>query len=155
MDADGNSEAQIAWGGEFWLANAQNVLVELDEVVEINPPEDAADDVTVTHMKSPGKRVERKPGMIDPGTGTAVLNYIPGSPTDILVRGAMHKVRAFKQVIPDEDGAGKVQIEGFLYIKSRSRPMKVGELMQTTLNLQFTGNSVEAAVQAPAGGGGA
>ncbi|MGO1303516.1 MAG: hypothetical protein ACTMKV_01900, partial [Sphingomonas parapaucimobilis] len=86
---------------------------------------------------------------------TAVLNYIPGSPTDILVREALHKLRAFKQVIPDEDGAGKVKIEGFLYLKSRSRPMKVGELMQTTLNIQFTGNSVESAVAAPAGGGGA
>jgi hypothetical protein len=65
----------------------------------------------------------------------------------------MHKVRAFRQVIPDEDGKGKIQIDGFLYIKSRSRPMKVGELMQTTLNLQFTGASEEKAYAAPAGGG--
>lgn len=152
MDANGNSEAQIAWGGEFWLADKTGKLVMLDEVVEINPPEDTADDVTVTHMKSPLRRVERKPGLIDPGTGTLMLNYIPGSVTDLLVGEAMHKQRAFRQVIPDADGKGKIQIDGFLYIKSRSRPMKVGELMQTTLNLQFTGANDEKAYVAPAGG---
>lgn len=155
MDANGNSEAQIAWGGEFWLADKAGKLVMLDEVVEINPPEDTADDVTVTHMKSPLRRVERKPGLIDPGTGTLMLNYIPGSVTDLLVGEAMHKQRAFRQVIPDADGKGKIQIDGFLYIKSRSRPMKVGELMQTTLNLQFTGANTEKAYVAPAAGGGA
>ncbi|WP_374295169.1 phage tail tube protein [Sphingomonas sp.] len=152
MDADGNSEAQIAYGGEFHLADETGKLIELDEVTEINPPEDAAEAVTVTHMKSPKKRIERKPGMIDPGTGTIVLNYIPGSPTDKVVAGAMHKVRAFRQVIPDEDGEGKLQIDGFLYIASRSRPMQVGQLMQTTLNVQFTGANDEKAYVQPAGG---
>ena len=154
MDDNGNSEAQIAWGGEFHLANAQGELIELDEVTEINPPEEAAEDVVVTHMKSPKKRIERKPGMIDPGSSTVVLNYIPNSDTDKVVAGAVHKVRAFRQIIPDEAGVPAIQIDGFLYIKSRSRPMQVGQLMQTTLNVQFTGAADEGVPDAPGAGGG-
>ena len=145
MDAKGNSEAQIAWNGEFWLADDKAKLILLDEVTEINPPEEAAEDVVVTHMKSPKKRIERKPGMIDPGSSTVVLNYIPNSTTDKTVAGAMHQVRAFRQIVPDGDGKPVIQIDGFLYIKSRSRPMQVGQLMQTTLNVQFTGAPTEVA----------
>lgn len=153
MDADGNSEAQIAYGSEFWLADGTGQLIELDEVTEVNPPEDAAEDVVVTHMKSPKKRIERKPGMIDPGATTVTLNYVPNSETDKTVAGALHKVRAFRQIIPDEDGVPLIQIDGFLYIKSRSRPMQVGQLMQTTLNVQFTGATEEGEPTVPAGGG--
>jgi len=146
MDADGNSEARIGWGSEFFLGNAAGELVELDEVTEVALPEETVDDVEVTHMKSKGKRKEYKGGMIEPGDGSVVFNYIPGSPSDTLVREAQGKVRAFKTTLPDEDGNPAWQVEGFLYVKSRSRAVPIGDRMTCTVAVGFTGASEESAV---------
>ncbi|MGN5374592.1 phage tail tube protein [Sphingomonas hankookensis] len=143
-DAQGNSEAQIGWGSEFWLANAAGVLAELDEVTEIPFAEETADDVEVTHFKSPGRRKEYKAGMIEPGEGTLVVNYIPGSPTDVLLRAAHSdgKVRAYKAVIPD--GAAKWEVTGFLIVKSRARAVPIGDRMTQSISVRFTGATTEA-----------
>jgi hypothetical protein len=143
MDANGNSQAQIGWGSEFWLANAQGVLVELDEVTEIPFAEEAADDVEVTHFKSPGRRKEYKPGLIEPGDGTITLNYIPGGATDLLITEAQNsgKVRAYRTIIPAGDGTW--QVDGFLYVKSRGRAVPIGDRMTQTVSVRFTGLGVE------------
>lgn len=155
MDDNGNSEAGIGWGSEFFLANAVGELTELDEVTEVALPEEMADDVEVTHMKSPGKRKEYKAGMIEPGDGQVVLNYIPGSATDLLILEAARdrKVRKFKTTLPDDDGVPTWKVEGFLYVKGRSRAIPIGDRKQITVNVRFTGETDEAAIAAPAGGG--
>jgi hypothetical protein len=147
-DENGNSEARIGWGSEFFLANAAGVLTELDEVTEVALPEEMADDVEVTHMKSPGKRKEYKPGLIEPGDGQVSLNYIPGSPTDVLIRAAQNdgKVREFKTTLPDETGEPAWAVSGFLYVKSRSRAVPIGDRLTCTVNVRFTGQSTEEAV---------
>lgn len=140
------NEARIGHGSEFWLADGTGVLTELEEVTEVALPEEAIDDVEVTHMKSPGRRKEYKPGMIEPGDGQVMLNYIPGSATDILIRGAVGQVRAFKTTLPNEAGVPSWKVEGNLYIKGRSRAVPIGDRMTTTLNVRFTGPSTESAV---------
>ncbi|MGN5373283.1 phage tail tube protein [Sphingomonas hankookensis] len=144
-DANGNSEAQIGWGSEFWLANAAGVLTELDEVTEIPFAEETADDVEVTHFKSPGRRKEYKAGLIEPGEGTLTVNYLPGSATDVLLRAAHNdgKTRAYKAVIPDGDGTWEV--EGFLIVKSRARAVPIGDRMTQSISVRFTGGTEEAA----------
>lgn len=144
-DANGNSEAQIGWGTEFWLANAAGVLTELDEVVEVPFAEEVADDVEVTHMKSPGRRKEYKTGLIEPGEGTLMVNYIAGSPTDLLLTAAHQdgKVRAYKSVLPTADGTWEV--EGFLIVKSRPRAVPIGDRMTQSIAVRFTGATTEGA----------
>lgn len=144
-DANGNSEAQIGWGTEFWLANAAGVLTELDEVTEIPFAEETADDVEVTHFKSPARRKEYKAGLIEPGEGTIMINYVPGSDTDVLLRAAHDdgKVRAYKAVLPTADGTWEVN--GFLIVKSRARAVPIGDRMTQSINVRFTGATEEAA----------
>lgn len=153
-DENGNSEARIGWGSGFEMADEEGTLVELDEVTEVALPEETADDVEVTHMKSPGRRKEYKPGLIEPGDGQVVVNYIPGSPTDLLMRGAQRsgKIRAFRTTLPDEQGRPDWGVSGFLYVKSRSRAVPVGDRMTCTFNVRFTGDSEEAAIPPAAGG---
>ena len=153
MDAQGNSEARIGWGTEFHLANDAKTLIELDEVTEIPFAEETADDVESTHFKSPGRRKEYRPGLIEPGDGQIVINYIPGSDTDKLIREAHNdgKVRAYQANLPDEDGNPAWRIEGFLYVKSRGRSVPIGDRMTQTINVRFTGVSEEGAVPAGAG----
>ncbi len=153
MDAQGNSEARIGWGTEFFLANAAGTLIELDEVTEIPFAEETADDVEVTHFKSPGRRKEYKPGLIEPGDGQIVVNYIPGSDTDKLIRDAHNdgKVRAYQANLPDEAGKPAWRVEGFLYVKSRGRAVPIGDRLSQTINVRFTGVAEEGAVPAGAG----
>lgn len=145
-DDNGNSEAQIGYGTEFWLADAAGNLTELDEVTEIPFAEETADDVEVTHFKSPKKRKEYKGGLIEPGEGTITLNYIPGSPTDLLIRAAHNdgKVRAYQARLPAPDDKSWV-VDGFLIVKSRGRAVPIGDRMTQTVNVRFTGATDEAA----------
>lgn len=152
MDADGNSEARIGWGTEFDLADKAGAPVELDEVTEVNLPEDAADDVDVTHYKSPNKRKEYRGGLIEGGEGSIVVNYIPGSATDKLISEA-HQAgtpRAFQCRLPDETGKPAWAINGYLIVKSRSRAIPIGDRMSMTVSVRYTGASDEAAVAAGA-----
>lgn len=155
MDADGNSEAGIGWGSEFWIANAAGTLVEIDEVTELPFEEGAADDVEVTHFKSPGRRKEYISGLIEPGTSTLSMNYIPGSDTDTLIREA-HSAgtpRAYREIIAGADGEPAWQIDGFLIVKSRPRVVPIGDRKMLNVNVRFTGAMTEAAPAAPGGGG--
>jgi len=150
MDDNGNSEARIGAGTEFWLAGADGTLVELDEVTEIPFAEETRDDVEVTHFKSPGRRKEYKGGMIEPGEGTITLNYIPGSPTDAIVREAhaAGTVRAYRAILPDEAGNPAWQIDGFLIVKSRGRNVPIGDRMTQSVSVRFTGAGDEKAAAA-------
>ena len=151
-DENGNSEARIGWGTGFMLATGPGVLTELDEVTDVSLPEETADDVEVTHFKSPNRRKEYRGGLIEPGEGSITLNYIPGSPTDLLISGA-HQAgtpRAFACDLPDAEGEPEYRISGFLIVKSRSRAIPIGDRLQMTVGVRFTGASTEGAV--PAGG---
>ncbi len=151
MDDNGNSEATIGWGSEFWLADGDGTLVELDEVTELPFEEAEADDVDVTHFKSPGRRKEYVAGLIEPGTGTLGMNYIPGSPTDVLIREAhaSGKPRAYREFLTDGTTKKIWQIDGFLIVKSRPRTVTVGDKKQLQVNVRFTGAITE---KAPAAG---
>lgn len=154
MDVNGNSEARIGWGTGFFLEDEPaGDLIEIDEVVEVPFGDEVADDVEVTHMKSPGRRKEYIRGLIEAGEGTLTINYIPGSPTDTLLRNAQQDglTRAYRSILPDELGEPDWQIDGFLYVKSRGRAVSVGDKMQMTVGVRFTGGIEEAAYVAPGG----
>ena len=151
-DENGNSEAQIGWGSEFWLANAAGVLTELGEVTGLPFADEVADDVEVTHFKSPGRRKEYKAGLIEPGDATLELNYLPGSATDVLLREAHKdgKIRSYRTLIPAAEEGEMWQIDGFLYVKSRPRTVPIGDRMTMQVNVKFTG-AVSEAEAVPAG----
>lgn len=51
-------------------------------VMDIEGPELATDDVEVTHQESPGETKEYIPGLLDGGTVSCDVVYLPGSPSD-------------------------------------------------------------------------
>lgn len=138
------SEAAIGWGTEFHLHDG-TALVELGEITEVTPPNEQTDDVEVTHMKSPGKRREYIGGLIDSGEGTFVMNYVPGSATDALIRAAQTAgdARPYKIVIPD--GTGTWEITGTCVVKGYERGVPIDDRMTATLTVRFSGAATEAA----------
>ena len=100
----------IGWGGELWLHDG-SALYELVEVVSMTPPSGDKERVEYTHLKSPNKRRQYKPGLIAESEATATLNFRPGSTTDTVIRAAYNAgdTRAIKMVFP-EDGVENYQV---------------------------------------------
>lgn len=145
MDDNGNSEALIGYGAGFYLGRTDADMIEIDEVTKIPFAEEAADDVAVTHFKSPKKRKEYKGGMIEPGEDTLEINYIPGSPTDIKLREAHQSGQPYKYeaYLPAPQNKWW-KISGYLIVKSRGRNVDIENRMQQTINVRFTGAADEA-----------
>ena len=105
------SEARIGWGGELQISTSASPdgLVEIGEVKEFALPSDEADEVEVTHLKSPDRRKEFIAGLIDGGSVEATINYVPGSASDLLLADARDTgtVRAVRFILPDQVGFGR------------------------------------------------
>lgn len=140
--------AKTGWGGEFWLANASAALTELVEVVSFTLPNGEAETIEATHLKSPNRRREFIPGMIDDGDIEVVLNYVPGSATDILVRAARDDgvTRAFKAEIPRNSPATNWEITGTCIVTGLDRgSVEADGVMRSTVTLKISGATTEAA----------
>lgn len=141
------TEAQIGLGTEFWLGNnvATPVLTKLGEIISVTPPNPQTAEVEATHMASPNRRREYIAGMIEDGEGTFEMNYVPGSETDVLIRGAQASglTKPYKIVIPD--GTGKWEITGSCIVRGYERNLPIDDRMTATLTVRFTGAVTEAA----------
>jgi predicted secreted protein len=78
------SNAILGFGSSFSIENenSPNEYTELDEILSIDPPTAAVDQIDVTHMQSPNRRREFISGLIDGGEVAFEMNYIPGSASD-------------------------------------------------------------------------
>jgi len=140
------TEAQIGIGAEFHLeATAGGALTELGEITGISLPNAQVEEVEATHFGSADRRREYISGLIDDGSGTFEMNYVPGSATDALIRAALadHEARGYKIVVPD--GAGTWEIEGECIVTGYERSVPIDDRMTATLTVRFTGASTEAA----------
>lgn len=144
------SEARIGWGGELQIgldANASS-LVEIGEVREFNLPQEEADEVEVTHLKSPNRRKEFISGLLDGGTVEATINYVPGSASDLLLSAARDAgtTRAVRFIIPDETGAAEWQISTSGFVKRYSpNAVTPGDPITATVAIRITGARSESA----------
>lgn len=137
--------AKIGWGGEFHLDNASDSLTELVEVVSFTLPNGETEQVEATHLKSPNRRREFIAGMIDDGELEVVLNYVPGSATDILLRAAQDDgvVRDWMAVIPRETANWEVTGDGIVTGYDRGT-VEVDGVMRATVTIKVSGAQVEA-----------
>jgi len=141
--------AGIGWGGEFWLSDgaATPVLKELIQVKSFTLPQDEVEQVETSHLKSPGRRREYAPGMIEGGEFEVVLNFRAGSDTDQLLAAALvaGDNRDFKAVIP-ERGTPVWDIEGECIIAGYDRgEVNIDDAMEATVTCKITGLPVEGA----------
>ena len=137
-------EVMIGWGGKFFLKNAADAYVELEEVIETPFPESEVEDVEKTHQKSPGRRRQYISGLIDDGTGDVLMNWVPGSATDELCREALSDggVRGYKVHALLADGSYH-QIEGECVVKGYKRASPIDNRRTATLTIRFSGEPEE------------
>ena len=88
------SNAMIGYGTRVLLESPTSptdsppTYIEMDEILNVTPPNQQIDDVEVTHNSSPLRTKEFIAGLIDPGTAGWEMNFIPGSVSDIALRSA-------------------------------------------------------------------
>ncbi len=138
--------AKTGYLGEFWLGNATNVLTELVEVVSFSLPNGEVETVEATHLKSPNRRREYISGMIEDGELEVVLNYVPGSTTDVAILGALTSglEKAYKAIIPRL--TANWAITGNCIVTGYDRgSVEADGKMEATMTVRLTGASTEAA----------
>lgn len=82
------TQAAIGYGSLFeYSLNNGGTWNTLAEVTNITPPSDTVDVLDATHMQSPNRTREFIEGLVDPGEASFEMNFIPGSPADVAIRG--------------------------------------------------------------------
>lgn len=79
--AEHASQAIIGWGSILYRGNADGppeTFTAITDVVAFTPPQEAADEIEVTHFESPNRRKEYIAGLIDAGEASCTINYNPG-----------------------------------------------------------------------------
>ncbi|MFZ5719201.1 MAG: phage tail tube protein [Pseudomonadota bacterium] len=136
------SEAVVAFEVtlEVETSEGSGVYTELAEITNITPPSATINDVEVTHMKSPGRAREFKPGLTDYGTATFEMNWIPGSATEtfILAWRAAGETRSVRLTYGDT-----LEVDTFpAYPQSWERGAQIGEKMSGSLTVKVAGDVV-------------
>ncbi|HXH52534.1 MAG TPA: phage tail tube protein [Sphingomicrobium sp.] len=139
-------EVTIGWGGKFFLKDSEGEFIELAEIFETPFPEAEVEDVEKTHMQSPGKRRQFIGGLINDGTGDVLMNYVPGSDTDVLCRSLLSKSTEYKVhlLLADES---YYEIAGECVVKQYRRSSPLDDRRTATLTIRFSGDSEEGPVE--------
>lgn len=133
---------------EFWLWDytlATPALVELAELTEVPLPEGQADLVETSHMKTVGYKSFINAPLRDGEEADLVMNYIPGSASDILCRKSKNDGRphAFKIVLVN--GSGTWEITGDLLVRNYVRSNPMLDRRVSTLRVKWVSDETEAA----------
>lgn len=110
---------------------------ELDLLQDVELPDEQADEVDVTHMKSPGRRKQFIAGLIDSGELGVPMNYIPGSPTDVMLK----EIKASgENVLLDITLPGTTEPETFSgFLRGYARTAPVSDKMTATATFRLSG----------------
>jgi hypothetical protein len=134
---------------EFWLADDADTLVKLAEVIEIPLPAGAKDLIETSHMETTGYKSYISAPLRDGDEAGIVMNYIPGSATDVLIQEAWDAgtERSFKIVIPvDADGSTTREFTGELIVRNYERGNPMEDRRTATMTVKWTSPITETEV---------
>lgn len=136
------TNARIGYGTLLYIWNygaSPPALTKLEEVKELNPPNENTDVLDATHMESPDATREFTIGLTDPGSMSGTMNFVPGGTNDDLIRLARANERSSRTpsafrlqftngVTYDFDG----------YIESFEPTATVDDLMEAAFSVKVT-----------------
>jgi predicted secreted protein len=82
------TRAILGYGTTVFVGDSSSpgVYTQLQEVIEVTPPNAQVDDVEATHFTSTSRTREYIAGLIEGGEASVGMNRIPGSATEILLQ---------------------------------------------------------------------
>lgn len=134
--------AAIGYGSTYRIWDASLTVpafVEVAEVINITPPGGTSDRVDATHMKSPGRRREYISGLIDSGEASLEINWVPGGPTDEILRGLLTSGAVVQHQIEFPNGVTctyDASITGF------EKTLPIDDRMTATITVAPSGDEV-------------
>jgi hypothetical protein len=83
------TRAIIGYGTTVFVGDSSSpgTYTQLQEVIEVTPPNAQVDDVEATHFTSDNRTREYIAGLIEGGEAAVGMNRVPGSATEILLLG--------------------------------------------------------------------
>lgn len=130
------TDARIGFGTKYGIRRAGGPLVQIAEVLNVTPGEATADRVDATHMLSPGRRREYIGGLIDNGEASLEINWIPGNPTDVLLRELMSTGETAEHVITFNNG---VTVEFEAVVTGFGKVIPIDDRMTATVGVAVSG----------------
>ena len=140
------SQAVLGWGTYLAIGNsagavvppATDVFVNMVELISVEPPDEQADDIEVTHFGSPGRTKEYIRGLIDAGEATFGINYQPVANPDAAALVVLRKsgeIRNIRLVL-----AGAIETIDFPgYIKGFKRNLGANDAITADVTLKVAG----------------
>lgn len=142
------TQASIGYGSFFHISRDNEATwIDLAEVFDITPPNDTVDEVDATHMQSPNRTREFIPGLIDPGEASFEMNFVPGSPSDLLIaeiKTAGERVRC-RLTFPNG-----VTWKFSGWVSSYEPAVPTDDKMTATVTWRVTGPTISTPATAPA-----
>lgn len=121
--AETADETDIGFGTLFKKKTGPGTYTILAEVVEFEPPETTVDAVEFTHMQSPDRWREYKPGLKDAGETTLTYNLIPGAADDAEIADSIGNNGVEEWQVEYPDGA-TLDVKGFFTSHQHATPME-------------------------------
>lgn len=125
------ADGMLGYGSTVRIGRGETpTWTELAFVGDVDAPDEQTDDVEVTHMKSPGRRKQFIAGLTDGGEVSVPMNYIPGSPTDVLLKSIKSSgEEVMIEITLGEDGEPETYAG---YCKGYGRTAPVADKMMAT-----------------------
>lgn len=86
-------------------------------------PEAVADKIEATHHQSPGRTKEYIPGLIDNGEVSMTIHWVPGDPTDVLLRAIHASGEAVQVRFTPPNGGVPETFAGYLQSLTPAAPL--------------------------------
>ncbi|MEG8222417.1 phage tail tube protein [Sphingomonas sp. HH69] len=120
-------------------------LVELGELTEVPLPAGAADLIETSHMKTLGFKSYINAPLKEGEEADLVMNYIPGSLSDILLRKCKADGRSHAYKIVLQNGTGTWEISGSLIVRDYVRSNPMMDRRTATARVKWVNEETEAA----------
>ena len=133
------ANVRIGYGAGLWLEDDLGAMVEVAEVISIGLPNPQQNDVLATHFKSPGRQNEYVSGLIDNGEVQFGVNYIAGSPSDLLINEALTGGEPRDVVVAVPAGASMQYFEFSAIVKGYEKEIPIDDRQTATITMRVNG----------------
>lgn len=113
-------------------------FVDLVGVEDVEFPAGERDEVNRSHQQSPGRVKEFGPAMIDNGVMTVPVQYVPGSPTDVLLK-SIFATGEIVQLRITTNVSGETPETWAAWLKSYKRTAPINDKQMSSAEFRING----------------